>query len=203
MAARPASFLRSSLFLSFYTFSKRSNRRGLHQSLVLFRQSPVVHHTDVSYVRGPSSPPLVDLTIGETLSRAAETWPDREALVVPFQQVRRTFREVLEEVDRLAAGLLGLGLEPGDRLGMWGPNSHEWYLTQFAAARAGLVLVNVNPAYQPAELRYALNKVGVSGIVSSERFKTQEYHSMLAQVAPELTHSRPGQVSSPAVPSLR
>ena len=90
---------------------------------------------------------------------SAEKYGDREALVVTHQDVRRSYVGIKQEVESLAAGLLELGLEPGDRLGIWGPNTHEWFLTQFAAAKAGLILVNINPAYQPEELKYCLNKV--------------------------------------------
>ena len=105
-------------------------------------------------------------------------------------------------MDRLASGLLAVGLKPGDRLGIWGPNSHEWYITQWAAAKAGLILVNINPAYQPAELEYCLNKVGIRGLVSSQRFKTQDYVGMIGKVAPELKGSKAGELRSETVKSL-
>ena len=97
------------------------------------------------------------------------------------------------KVDRLAAGLLTLGLEPGDRIGIWSPNNAEWVLTQFATAKAGLILVNINPAYRIAELEYALNKVGCKALILAERFKTSDYIGMLRELAPELGRCDAGQ----------
>ncbi|XP_047483965.1 medium-chain acyl-CoA ligase ACSF2, mitochondrial-like [Penaeus chinensis] len=108
------------------------------------------------------------------VDRAERSFGDREAVVSVHQGVRKTFSQVKEESGLVAAGLLAAGLEPGDRLGIWGPNSYEWFLTQFAAAKAGLILVNINPAYRPSELEYCLNKVGVKGIVCDEKFKTSD-----------------------------
>jgi len=178
------------------------NRR-LHLAQTQHRQSPVSLRTDLSYAKGPREGELLHMTVGQALDRAADQWGDREGLVVSHQDVRRTFSQIHQEARQLAAGFSSLGLRPGDRLGMWGPNSHEWYLTMFAAALAGLVLVNVNPAYRPRELKYALNKVGVSGMVASERFKSQDYHSILAEVMPEMRDCSPGNIQSKAVPSLR
>ncbi|XP_070001673.1 medium-chain acyl-CoA ligase ACSF2, mitochondrial-like isoform X2 [Penaeus vannamei] len=156
-----------------------------------------------SYVSTPSSEPLLGLSIGQVVDRAERRFGDREAVVSVHQAVRRTFSQVKEESDLVAAGFLAAGLEPGDRLGIWGPNSYEWYLTQFAAAKAGLILVNINPAYRPNELEYCLNKVGVKGIVCDEKFKTSDYYKMLCAVAPELPSSAPGDLSSSAVPYLK
>ena len=143
------------------------------------------------------------LTIGQAVDRAEDMFGDREALVVTHQNIRRTFTEVKQEVDRLAAGLLELGLVPGDRIGIWGPNTHQWYLTQFAAAKAGLVLVNINPAYQTSELEYCLNKVGVKCLVAADSFKTQNYYQMLVSIMPDIGTSGPGSLASEVVPSLK
>jgi fatty-acyl-CoA synthase len=105
-----------------------------------------------SYVHGVSKTPLMGLTVGEIFDRTAGRWPDREALVVRHQKVRWSYGELKREVDALAAGLLALGLEPGDRVGIWSPNNAEWVVTQFATAKAGLILVNVNPAYRVSEV---------------------------------------------------
>src|SRR5246127_3650353 len=113
-----------------------------------------------SYVRGADTPPLLNETIGQRFTRAALSWPEREALVVRHQNIRWTFAELAARAENLAAGLLALGLRPGDRIGIWSPNNSEWVLTQFASAKAGLILVNINPAYRITELEYALNKVG-------------------------------------------
>ena len=134
---------------------------------------------------------------------SAEKYGDREALVVTHQDIRRSYVSVKQEVESLAAGLLDLGLQPGDRLGIWGPNNHQWFLTQFAAAKAGLILVNINPAYQPAELHYCLNKVGVKGLVAAESFKTQNYYELLSSIAPEMERSPAGGIQCPDIPSLK
>ena len=111
----------------------------------------------LSYTRGPDVP-LLDVTISQALSIAASRFPDREALVVCHQSARRTWAELDAEVTRVARGLAGLGLQPGDRAGIWASNCVEWILLQYGAARAGVVLVNVNPAYRSHELRYVLRK---------------------------------------------
>ena len=121
-----------------------------------------------SYVHGAHALPLIGDTIGAHLDGIAARFPDRDALVVPHQGVRWTWHELRERADRLAAGLLGLGLQPGDRIGIWSQNRAEWVLTQFATAKAGLVLVNINPAYRLSELEYALNKVGCKALVTAD-----------------------------------
>jgi len=178
-------------------------RRLLSTSHVRAQQQAVVQDYRLSYVCGPGEPPLLGDTIGQMVDRAADSFGDREGLVVAQEGVRRNFSQLKTEIDRLAAGFLELGLKPGDRLGIWGPNTHEWYLTQFAAAKAGLILVNINPAYQPEELKYCLNKVGVAAIVASESFKTQDYYSLLCQVMPEINKSSAGDIKSSEVPSLK
>ena len=123
--------------------------------------------------------------------------------MVTHQDVRRSYVTIKQEVESLAAGFLELGLEPGDRIGIWGPNNHEWYLTQFAAAKAGLILVNINPAYQPEELKYCLNKVGVKALVAADSFKTQNYYELLSSIAPEIMSSSAGAIQCPDIPSLK
>src|SRR5262245_64454904 len=98
-----------------------------------------------SYVHGASATPLLGTTIGQALDAAAAAWPDRDALVVAHQATRWSWRDLRDRADAFAAGLLALGLNPGDRIGIWSPNRTEWVLTQFATARAGFVLVNINP----------------------------------------------------------
>ena len=155
-----------------------------------------------SYVSGASERPLLGVTIGEQLDLTAARFPDNEALVVPHQGVRWRYGEFKERVDRLAAGLLALGLEPGDRIGIWSPNNSEWALTQFAAAKAGLILVNINPAYRLAELEYALNKVECRALVTAESFKSSRYIDMLRQLAPALDRARPGALKAGKLPHL-
>ena len=156
----------------------------------------------LSHVRGAASPPLREDTIGEALAEAARRWPDREALVSVHQGIRLTFGELAARADTLAAGLLALGLEPGDRIGIWSPNKAEWALTQFAAARAGLILVTVNPAYRLSEVEYTVNKVGVKALVCAERLKTSDYVGMIEALAPELATSTPGRLAAARMPTL-
>jgi fatty-acyl-CoA synthase len=156
-----------------------------------------------SYVHGVSDTVLIGETIGQFFDRACTQWEDRPALVVRHQDVRLTYGELRREVDRLAAGLLTLGLEPGDRIGIWSPNNSEWVLTQFATAKAGLILVNVNPAYRAVELEYALAKVGCKALILADRFKNSDYVGTLREIAPELAQAEPGRLQAARLPALR
>jgi len=158
---------------------------------------------ELSYVHGASDQPLIGKTIGQFFDDACTKWASRPALVVRHQNVRLSYAELRHAVDKLAAGLLTLGLEPGDRIGIWSPNTSEWVLTQFASAKAGLILVNINPSYRVAELEYALNKVGCKALILAERFKTSDYVGILRELAPELGHAQPGKLESPRLPALR
>ena len=155
-----------------------------------------------SYVHGASDVALIGQTIGAFLDDIAQRHAQRDALVVRHQDVRWTYAELRRRVDDLAAGLLRAGLAPGDRIGIWAQNCAEWVLVQFATAKAGLVLVNINPAYRRDELAYALEKVGCKALILSPRFKTSDYLSILSQVAPELAHCAPGKLRSAALPAL-
>jgi fatty-acyl-CoA synthase len=155
-----------------------------------------------SYVHGASQVPLIGETIGAHFDRIVARWPDRPALVVRDQAVRWSYGDLRERVDAFAAGLLALGLEPGDRVGIWSPNNAEWVVTQFATAKAGLIMVNINPAYRLAELEYALNKVGCRALILATRFKSSDYLEMLRELAPELPSSRPGALRSARLGSL-
>ncbi len=135
-----------------------------------------------SYVHGASVTPLLGQTIGENLDRAVERFGDREALVSCHQQLRYTYAELGEAVDRLARALLAGGLEPGDRLGIWSPNRAEWVLVQYATAKAGIVLVNINPAYRTSELEYALRQSGCRWVIAAQSFKTSDYAAMIESV---------------------
>jgi fatty-acyl-CoA synthase len=139
-----------------------------------------------SYVHGASSTPLLGETIGENFDRAVERHGEREALVSCHQGVRYTYAELAEAVDRLARSLLAGGLEPGDRLGLWSPNRAEWVLVQFATAKAGIILVNVNPAYRTSELEYALRQSGCRTVIAAPAFRTSDYAAMIDEVRPEL-----------------
>jgi len=155
-----------------------------------------------SYVHGASTVPLIGQTIGAYFDEAVARWADELALVVRQQQVRWTYAELARRVDDLAAGLLALGLKPSDRVGIWSPNNAEWAITQFAAAKAGLILVNINPAYRLAELEYALNKVECKALITADSFKASDYVGMLRELAPELDRSAPGALSAKRLPSL-
>ena len=157
----------------------------------------------LSHARGTTTPPLQDCTIGQALDATVARHGDREALVVPHQGVRWTWRQLAQQADAVAAGLLAMGLQPGDRVGIWAPNCAEWVLTQLATARAGLVLVNVNPAYRRSELEYALNKVGCTALVLAPALKTSDYLAIVHDLAPELAASTPGQLQAAALPALR
>ena len=157
---------------------------------------------ELSYVHGASDVPLLGETVGAHFARTVARWPDRAALVVREQGVRWSYAELDAQVDAFAAGLLALGLEPGDRVGIWSPNNAEWLVTQFATAKAGLILVNINPAYRTHELDYALNKVGCRALILATSFKSSEYVAMLRELAPELTTARPGALRSARLPRL-
>ena len=141
---------------------------------------------EIAYASGASSVPLLGQTIGENLDATVARHPDREALVVPFQDVRLTYAELDREVDRLARALLAIGLQRGDRLGIWSPNNTEWVLTQYATAEIGVVLVTLNPAYRTSEVEYALAQSGCRVLVAATEFKTSDYRAMIAEVRPQL-----------------
>ena len=156
-----------------------------------------------SYVHGASATALIGETISAHFDRVAARWPDRDALVAPHQDVRWTYAELKARIDACAAGLLTLGLEPGDRVGIWSPNNAEWVIAQFATAKAGLILVNINPAYRLAELEYALNKVACTALITASAFKSSDYVGMLAALAPEIAGATPGGLRAERLPSLR
>jgi fatty-acyl-CoA synthase len=155
-----------------------------------------------SYVHGASDVPLIGETIGVHFDKAAARWDERDALIVRQQNVRWSYGELKRRIDDFAAGLLALGLEPGDRIGIWSPNNAEWVVTQFATAKAGLILVNINPAYRLSELDYALNKVSCKALVTSDHFKTSDYVGMLRELAPEIERSTPGRLQAKRFPAL-
>src|SRR2546421_12841307 len=141
---------------------------------------------ELSYANGISNTPLMGETIGANLERTVARLPDKEALVSRHQGLRFTYQQLDEAVDVVARGLLGLGLEVGDRVGMWSPNCAEWVLVQYATAKAGLILVNINPAYRTSELAYALGQSGCRLLVAASSFKDSDYAAMIEQVRPEL-----------------
>ncbi|MEQ5840366.1 AMP-binding protein [Paraburkholderia acidicola] len=157
----------------------------------------------LSYVRGSTEIPLSDATIARFVHDTVARFGDRPAVVFREQRIRWTWREFAQEIDVLAAGLLALGIGARDRVGIWSPNRVEWLLTQFATARIGAVLVNINPAYRLAELEYALNAVSCKAIIAAERFKTSMYLEMLQELAPELASATPGDLHAARLPELR
>ncbi|XP_055113510.1 medium-chain acyl-CoA ligase ACSF2, mitochondrial isoform X1 [Symphalangus syndactylus] len=156
----------------------------------------------LSYVQGCTKKHLNSKTVGQCLETTAQRVPEREALVVLHEDVRLTFAQLKEEVDKAASGLLSIGLCKGDRLGMWGPNSYAWVLMQLATAQAGIILVSVNPAYQAMELEYVLKKVGCKALVFPKQFKTQQYYNILKQICPEVENAQPGALKSQRLPDL-
>jgi fatty-acyl-CoA synthase len=137
-----------------------------------------------SYAHGTSPISLLGQTIGENLRAAVERFPEREALVVRWQNYRASYRQLWDETTRLARSFLALGVRPGNRVGIWATNRFEWVVAQYASARAGAILVNINPAYLAAELEYALCKSGVSVLLHGRGFRSNNYSSMLALVRP-------------------
>ena len=156
-----------------------------------------------SYVHGTSDKALIGDTIGAHFDKAVARWPNQEALVVRQQAVRWTYAEFKLRVDALANGLIERGLEPGDRIGIWSPNNSEWVVTQFATAKAGLILVNINPAYRLTELEYALTKAGCKALILADKFKSSDYIAMLRDLAPELDDAMPGDLKAARLPDLR
>jgi fatty-acyl-CoA synthase len=157
----------------------------------------------LSYAHGGGDTPLLGVTVGQLLDTAARRWPDNDALIVVDQGVRWNWRELRERAKHFAAGLITLGLQPGDRVGMLAPNRAEWLIAQFGTAYAGLILVNINPAYRTPELEYALKKVGCRALITESAFKTSDYVAMLNELAPELADSEPGNLRSAGLAELR
>jgi fatty-acyl-CoA synthase len=155
-----------------------------------------------SYFIGEGNGQLLYETIGSCFERVAKGNPKGLAIIVKHQGIRWSYQELYEQVDRLSVGLLALGLKPGDRVGIWGPSSIEWVMTQLATARIGAIMVCINPAYRLYELEYALNKASCKAIISAEKFKSSDYLTMLNELAPELKHSQAGTLKSAKLPHL-
>src|SRR5258707_1172652 len=156
----------------------------------------------LSHFHGDQSQPLIEATIGAAFRAVVRRHGKKVALVVRHQGVRLTYRDLESRVNEFAAGLLRAGLQPGDRIGIWAPNCVEWTVTQYAAATLGLILVNLNPAYRAAEIKYALNKAGCRALVLADQFKASDYIQMLRTLAPELASSVPGQLKAERLPNL-
>jgi fatty-acyl-CoA synthase len=158
--------------------------------------------TALSYVHGAVDTPLLGETLGAAFDRAVTRHGERPGLIVRQQSIRWSYRELGERVNAFATGLLALGMQPGDRAAIWAPNCAEWVIAQFATAKAGIILVNINPAYRLSEVEYALNKVGCRALITATAFKTSDYIGMVNTLAPELAGSTPGKLNAALLPSL-
>src|SRR5689334_14338546 len=155
-----------------------------------------------SYVSGTSDTPLLGLTIGDMFDQTVEKYPDNMALISRHQDLRYTYKELQQQVNQCAKGLMKMGFEKGQRIGIWSPNSAEWCITQFATSKIGAILVNINPSYRLHELEYALRQSGCSAVVIAPSFRTSDYTQMLYDLAPELNQSEPGQLQAAKLPEL-
>jgi fatty-acyl-CoA synthase len=160
-----------------------------------------------SYTRGPRQQPLIEKTVGKLLDEVASTFEDNEALVARHQGLRYAYGEFKQKIDEIAIALLGFDVSKGDRVGIWSPNNAEWVFTQFATAKIGAILVNINPAYRLSELEYALNQSGTSLLITAAQFKTSDYHAVINELAPEIRQLRKDEsgrmrIRTSRVPSL-
>ncbi|MCO4844097.1 AMP-binding protein [Planktomarina temperata] len=157
----------------------------------------------LSHVKGSTKRPLIHATIPGFMAEVRKRHGHRMATVFSQTGERWTYEDLMRRVDRLAAGLLSIGVYKGDRVGIWSPNRPEWVLTQFATARIGAILVNINPAYQTLELEYALRHAGVSTLITAAQFRESDYLGKLRDLAPELATAQTGHLHSKKLPKLR
>ena len=155
-----------------------------------------------SYLSGTTETPLLGETLGACLDRTARDHPHGAALISRHQDIRWTWRELHERAERVACGLLRMGLGVGDRVGIWAPNCAEWLLMQLGAAKAGVILVTINPAYRRSEVETALNKVACKALVLAASFKSSDYLAIINDLAPELAGSAVGALRSARLPHL-
>ena len=156
-----------------------------------------------SYASGASTFPLMGMTIGEMVDSIAEKYPDTDAVVSMHQDIRWTYREFQEKVNTVARGLMGMGVDKGNRVGIWAMNHAEWVVVQFATAKIGAIMVNINPAYRTYELEFVLKQSEVSTLIIQGRFKTSDYVGMFYEACPEAFESKPGKISSEKFPFLK
>lgn len=156
-----------------------------------------------SYDCGTSTVPLLGLTIGRMLEIIARKYPETEAVVSVHQGIRYTYREFMERVNELARGLMAIGVEKGDRVGIWAMNHAEWILTQCATAKIGAIMVNINPSYRTYELEYVLKQAEIQTVIVQDRFKTSDYVGMFCEACPEIHGSRPGHLDCEKFPFLK
>lgn len=157
---------------------------------------------ELSHVQGRQDVSALDITVGQLLSNAAQKYEDADALIACKQGIRWSYSQLNDNAQRFAIALAELGLQKGDRIGIWSPNNVEWIVTQLATAKLGLVLVNINPAYRTSELEYALNKVGCKALVLAHKFKSSDYVAMMAEIAPDIALGRAGVLQLSNLPSL-
>lgn len=155
----------------------------------------------LSQDQGPQTA-LIEVTIGDFFDAVVEKYPDQEALVVCHQGIRWTYRELQQKVNQLASAMIEMGLEIGDRVGIWSHNNAEWLLMQLATAKVGVILVNINPAYRSFELQYALNKLGCSALVLMRHFKTSDYANIIRELCPEIYHKQYTQLDLVEIPTV-
>ena len=141
--------------------------------------------TKISYIHGISDKPLLGETIGENLRKTVQKFGDKEALVVPYQNYRATYQEFWDQAEAVAKSLLAFGIEKGERVGIWSANRYEWVVIQYATARIGAIMVNINPAYRTHELEFALNQSEVNLLLASKGFRKTDYLEMLEKVKPQ------------------
>lgn len=156
-----------------------------------------------SYTCGTSAVPLLGMTISEMVDSIAAKYPDTEAIVSVHQNIRYTYREFAEQVNLVARALMGLGVERGDRVGIWAMNYAEWVVVQFATSKIGAIMVNINPAYRTYELEYVLKQAEISTLIVQGRFKTSDYVGMFYEACPEAYESKPGRISCEKFPFLK
>ncbi|PIE44144.1 MAG: AMP-binding protein [Gammaproteobacteria bacterium] len=155
-----------------------------------------------SYTSGVASKPLIGMTIGDKFDEIAATYPNNDALIVKHQNLKYSYQELKQAVDQAARAFLAIGVNKGDRVGIWAPNCAEWAITQFATSKIGAILVNINPAYRLHELEYALNQSEARFVVTADAFKTSQYTEMFLELAPELKVSVEGKLKSMKLPNL-
>jgi fatty-acyl-CoA synthase len=175
----------------------------LEENGALFMETQTLPAQTTSYARGVDNPPLTDLCIGQVLDRMAERHPESLALVLSQEHVRLSWRELHAEVERTARGLMALGFERGDRVGIWATNISQWVLMQFATAKSGVVLVNLNLRFRAHELDFVLKQATCKGLVMQHEFRDCNYVETLRHLAPELESCDPGQLHSERLPHLR
>ena len=150
----------------------------------------------ISYASGISDKPLLGSTLGDKFDEISSKYSEREAIVSVHQNIRLTYNELAQKVNSLAKAFISSGFKKGHRIGIWSSNNVEWLITQYAAAKAGVILVTINPAYRSHELEYVLSQSGCKGLILQNKFKTSDYESMICEICPEIKDVEPGELKS-------